>query len=270
MGETRPAYAHIRLDVHDHIALATLDRPEVLNALDAELRDDVLRLADDVRADDDIRVLVVTGEGRGFCSGADLSRGRRDDERALGQNERLDEWGWVGRQALAVHGIDKPTIAAVNGVAAGAGMSLALACDLRVGGPSARFRTMFSERSLSPDSGMSYFLTRILGYSRAADLVFTSRDVGADEAFRLGLLDRLVGEGEVVSASVALAAQIARMPPLATRSAKRVLQHNVDAVLTESLRYETAGLGFARRAPDDVAEAAASFRERRAPDFTGR
>jgi 2-(1,2-epoxy-1,2-dihydrophenyl)acetyl-CoA isomerase len=270
VGDSRSAYAHIRFETSDRVAVATLDRPEVLNALDAELRDDILRLADDVRNDDEIRVLVVTGAGRGFCSGADLSRGRSGGERDLSQNERLDEWGWVGRQALALHGIDKPTIAAVNGVAVGAGMSLALACDLRVGGPAARFRTMFAERSLSPDSGMSYFLTRILGYSRAADLVFTSRDVGADEAFRLGLLDRLVGEGEVVDASLALAAQIARLPPLAIRSAKRVLQHNVDAVLTESLRYETAGLDFARRAPGDVAEAAASFRERRAPDFTGR
>ena len=110
--------------------------------------------------------------------------------------------GWVGRQALAVYGLDKPTIAAVNGVAAGAGMSLALACDLRVGDGTARFRTVFAERSLSPDSGMSYFLPRIIGYSRAADLIFTSRDVGAEEAYRLGLLDRLV-EADVVGAAVA-------------------------------------------------------------------
>ena len=262
-------YAHIRLEVRDHVAVATLDRAEKLNALNAELRDDILVLAEDIRNEDEIRVLVITGEGRGFCSGADLS-GARPGERELSQNERLDEWGWVGRQALAVSGIDKPTIAAVNGVAAGAGMSLALACDLRVGGPGARFRTVFAERSLSPDSGMSYFLTRILGYARAADLVFTSRDVNAEEAYRLGLLDRLVGPDEVVEAAVALAEQITKLPPLAIRSAKRVLQHNVDAVLTESLRYETAGLGYARRAPADVAESAASFRERRPPNFTGR
>jgi 2-(1,2-epoxy-1,2-dihydrophenyl)acetyl-CoA isomerase len=262
-------YAHIRFEVRDHVAVATLDRPEVLNALNAELRDDILALANDVRNDDEIRVLVITGAGRGFCSGADLSGAPRG-ERELSQNERLDEWGWVGRQALALHGLDKPTIAAVNGVAAGAGMSLALACDLRVGGPAARFRTVFAERSLSPDSGMSYFLTRILGYSRAADLVFTSRDVNADEAYRLGLLDRLVGADEAVESAVAVAGQITRLPPLAIRSAKRVLQHNVDAVLTESLRDETAGLGYARRAPGDVAESAASFRERRSPNFTGR
>jgi 2-(1,2-epoxy-1,2-dihydrophenyl)acetyl-CoA isomerase len=261
-------YAHLRLESHGHVALATLDRPDRLNALNAGLRDDILRLAQDVRDDDGTWVLVITGAGRGFCSGADLSGTR--EERELSQNERLDEWGWVGRQALAIHGLDKPTIAAVNGVAAGAGMSLALGCDLRVGGPGARFRTVFAERSLSPDSGMSYFLTRILGYARAADLVFTSRDVDAAESHRLGLLDRLVGEGEVVEAALALADKIAQLPPLAIRSAKRVLQHNTDAVLSESLVYETAGLAFARRAPEDVRESAASFRERRPPTFTGR
>ncbi|HEY3976132.1 MAG TPA: enoyl-CoA hydratase/isomerase family protein [Streptosporangiaceae bacterium] len=262
-------YAHIRLESHGHVALATLDRPGKLNALNGALRDDILHLAQDVRSDDEVRVLVITGAGRGFCSGADLTGGPRA-EHELSQNERLDEWGWVGRQALALHELDKPVIAAMNGVAAGAGMSLALSCDLRVGGPGARFRTVFAERSLSPDSGMSYFLTRILGYARAADLVFTSRDVDAAEAYRLGLLDRLVGEGEVVTAALEVAAQIAKLPPVAIRSAKRVLQHNTDAGLAESLRYETAGLAYARKAPDDVRESAASFRERRPPNFTGR
>jgi enoyl-CoA hydratase/carnithine racemase len=269
-GEDREVsdYAHLRLETHGHVALAILDRPEKLNALNGDLRDDILRLAQDVRADDEVRVLVITGAGRGFCSGADLTGPRR--ERELSQNERLDEWGWVGRQAVAVHDLDKPTIAAVNGVAAGAGMSLALSCDLRVGGPAARFRTVFAERSLSPDSGMSYFLTRILGYARAADLVFTSRDVAAPEAYRLGLLDRLTSGDDVVAAALELAGQIAQLPPMAIRSAKRVLLHNVDATLPEALRYETAGLSFARRAPDDVAESAASFREKRPPRFTGR
>jgi 2-(1,2-epoxy-1,2-dihydrophenyl)acetyl-CoA isomerase len=260
-------YAHIRLKVEDHVALATLDRPEKLNALNGALRDDILHLAADIRDDDDVRVLVITGAGRGFCSGADLTGGGRREQ--LSQNERLDEWGWVGRQALALHELDKPVIAALGGVAAGAGMSLALACDMRVGGPGARFRTVFAERSLSPDSGMSYFLTRILGYARAADLVFTSRDVNAEEAYRLGLLDRLVGEGEEVTTALELGDKIAHLPPLAIRSAKRVLQHNTDAGLREALVYETAGLAFARKAPDDVTESAASFRERRAPNFTG-
>jgi len=260
-------YEQLQLEHRQHVAVVTLDRPEKLNALSAQLSAELRALAAEIGADDDIWALVLTGAGRGFCSGVDLT-GARPERPEPSQSDRLDELGWVGRQALALYGLDKPTIAAVNGVAAGAGMSLALACDLRVGDPAARFRTVFAERSLSPDSGMSYFLPRIVGYSRAADLIYTSRDVGADEAYRLGLLDRLV-ETDVVGAAVALAEQITALPPVAIRSAKRVLQHNMTVGLEEALRYETAGLAYARRATNDVAEAGLSFRERRPAHFTG-
>ncbi len=258
------------LERDGHVAVATLNRPERLNALSAELSAELLGLCREVNDDDSIWTLVITGAGRGFCSGVDLSGGgRRRELSEQSHSERLDELGWVGRQALAVSGIAKPTVAAVNGVAAGAGMSLALACDLRTGDSRSRFRTVFAERSLSPDSGMSYFLPRIVGYARAADLIFTSRDVGAEEAYRLGLLDRLAeGEG-ALDAAVELATSIASLPPLAIQSAKRVLQHNINVALHEALLYETAGLGYARRAPNDLAESIASFRERRPPHFTG-
>lgn len=258
------------LERDGHVGVATLNRPDKLNALSRDLSAELLELCAEVNSDDAIWALVITGAGRGFCSGVDLSGGGRPaGVSEQSHAERLDQFGWVGRQALSVSGIAKPTIAAVNGVAAGAGMSLALACDLRTGDTRSRFRTVFAERSLSPDSGMSYFLTRILGYSRAADLVFTSRDVGAEEAYRLGLLDRLAeGEG-ALEVAVELAGVIAALPPVALRSAKRVLQHNVDVALNDALVYETAGLGYARRAPNDQAESIASFRERRPPRFTG-
>src|SRR5207248_2196542 len=220
---------------HDRVAVVTLNRPDKLNALDAGLRDEILTVCDELARDDGVWAVVLTGAGRGFCSGVDLTGARPADDGEQSQNERLDEMGWVGRQALAVYGLSKPTIAAVNGVAAGAGMSLALACDLRIGDPSTRFRTVFVERNLSPDSGMSFFLPRIIGYSRAADLIMTSRDVNADEAYRLGLVDRLVGEGEVVDAAVEVAALMASRPPMAVRSAKRVLQHNMGVDLEEAL-----------------------------------
>lgn len=261
-------YTSLRIERSDRVAVVTLDRPDKLNALNGALRDELLAAADELGRDDDVWAVVFTGAGRGFCSGADLT-GPRPERGESAQRERLDELGWIGRQALAVYGLDKPTIAAVNGVAAGAGMSLVLAYDLRVGGPEARFKTVFVERSLSPDSGMSYFLPRIVGYSRAADLVFTSRSVDATEAYRIGLLDRVVEEGDLVEAAVGLAGQMAAWPPLAVRSAKRVLQHNLEVDLEEALRYETAGLGYARRAQNDAREAMLSFRERRPPNFTG-
>ena len=178
-----------------HVAVLTLNRPHKLNALDGELRDAMHDAVETVQADDDVRAVVFTGAGRGFCSGADLTSGGRGEPATPTQNDRLDDLGWVGRQALAVYGLDKPVIAAVNGVAAGAGMSLALACDMRVGSEQTRFKTVFIERNLSPDSGMSFFLPRIVGYSRAADLIYTSRTVDAEEAHRIGLLDRLVRSG---------------------------------------------------------------------------
>lgn len=261
------AYESLILERDDHVAVVTLNRPERLNAINASLRDETLAVMAEVAGDDRVWAVVITGAGRGFCSGADLS-GRPPEIRYADQTAMVDEMGWVGRQAMTVHHLPKPVIAAVNGVAAGAGMSLALACDLRVGGPEARFKTVFLERNLSPDSGMSYFLPRIVGYSRAADLIFTSRDVGAEEAYRLGLLDRL-GEGSALDVALEVAAQITALPPVAMRSAKRVLQHNFEVGLDEALRYETAGLAYSRRAVNDSAESMASFREKRPAHFTG-
>jgi 2-(1,2-epoxy-1,2-dihydrophenyl)acetyl-CoA isomerase len=262
----------LRTERRGHVAVLTLDRPDRLNALNDALRAAIHAAIAEVRADDEVRAVVITGAGRGFCAGADLMArvAGEADSAPPSQDEKLDEWGWVGRLALAVHDLDKPTIAAVNGVAAGAGMSLSLGCDLRVGGPATRFKTVFVERALSPDTGMSYLLPRIVGSARAFDLVYTSRDVGADEAHRLGLLDRLVGEGEdVVDAAVALAETMVRWPPLALRSAKRVLQHNIDATFEEALRYESSGLDYAMRATNDRRESIAAFREKREGRYTG-
>jgi 2-(1,2-epoxy-1,2-dihydrophenyl)acetyl-CoA isomerase len=267
-------YEELTFERHGKVALATLSRPKKLNALNGRLSQEALAVCAEVENDDAIRALIVTGEGRGFCAGADLTGGggraqRGQESGTPPQTQRLDQLGWVGRQAMAFYNLTKPTIAAVNGVAAGAGMSLALACDLRVGSEKARFKTVFIERSLSPDSGMSFFLPRIVGYSRAADLVFTSRNVEAEEAYRIGLLDRLVGADELVERSLELADQIALWPPMAMRSSKRVMQENMQLGLEQALKNELRALDYARRAPNDVREARQSFVERRAPEFTG-
>ncbi|MEE8399965.1 MAG: enoyl-CoA hydratase-related protein, partial [Desulfobacterales bacterium] len=219
--------------------------------------------------DDEIRVLILTGAGRGFCSGVDLTDSGAGGPGLSSQNFRLDELDWMGRQALAVYGLNKPTIAVSNGIAAGAGMSLALACDMRVGSEKSRFKTVFLERSNSTDAGMSFFLPRAIGYPRAADLIFTSRMVEAEEAYRLGLLDRLFPHDQLMEEAIKLAKEMALWPPLALRSAKRVLQHNSEAHLEEALRYETTGLVYSRRAPEDVLESSLSFKEKRPPKFTG-
>ncbi|MYD54861.1 MAG: enoyl-CoA hydratase [Chloroflexi bacterium] len=261
-------FQHLRLDISDQIGTITLDRPEKLNALSRDLHNEMVEAANQLQADDDVRVVIVTGAGRGFCSGADLTARPRDDAPDT-QNDRMDEFGWVGHQALAFGHLDKPTIAAVNGVAAGAGMSLALSCDLRVGSEKARFKVVFLERSLSPDAGMTWFLPRVVGYPKAVELVQTSRFVESDEALQIGLLNQRVAHEELMNSARAMAREIAFWPPLASRAAKRVMQRNLNATLEEALRNEVTAISHATRSEHDVREAQASFIEKRAPVFTG-
>jgi len=268
-------YEAILYETRGPVAIITLNRPERLNAIGQAVREEVHAAVEAAHQDDAIRAAIITGAGKGFCSGADLSGAAA---RAAGgggipaptaQGERLDEMGWVGRWAKRFAHFDKPLIAAVNGVAAGAGMSMALACDVRIGSTAARFKTVFVERNLSPDSGMSYFLPRIVGYSRAADLVFSSRAVNADEAYRIGLLDRVVEPDALIDEAVKMGEEMAQWPPLAVRMAKRVLQRNQDAELDDALRYESVALGFARKATNDTRESIASFAEKRKGVYTG-
>lgn len=266
-------YETLTLERRDHVAVLTLNRPDRLNAISVPLREEVGRAVAAVKDDDEVRALVLTGAGRGFCAGADLmgtgpvATGRVEEPAA--QGGRLDEMGWVGRWAMMWRGFDKPVIGAINGVAAGAGMSTALACDVRIGSPDARFKSVFIERSLSPDSGLSYFLPRVVGYAAAADIIFTSRTIDAEEALRIGLLNRIVPAETLLDEAVAYASLMCQWPPLALRMSKRVLQHNVDAEIEDALRYESVGLGFARRSPNDVKESMAAFREKRKGVYTG-
>ncbi|MDA0270441.1 MAG: enoyl-CoA hydratase/isomerase family protein [Chloroflexi bacterium] len=270
-------YEALTFERRGQVALVTLNRPEMMNALNKQLQEDTRAACAEVEADDSLRVMVVTGNGRAFCAGADLggsvdARQASDGEAPQGappQDQRLDEYGWIGRQAMAFYRMTKPTIAAVNGAAVGAGMSLALACDLRVGCPDTRMRTTFIERNLSPDSGMSWFLPRIVGYARAVDLMFTSRDIRGEEAFTLGLVDRFVPSDRLVDEAMTFAEQIAKWPPLAMRATKRTMQRNLMVDLEEALRNETTGHVFSRRAPNDALESRRSFFERRPPVFTG-
>jgi 2-(1,2-epoxy-1,2-dihydrophenyl)acetyl-CoA isomerase len=258
------------VEQREKVALLTLNRPDRLNALNPELREHIMQTCEELRNDDRVWAVVLTGAGRGFCSGVDLRGDRSDEDGVPSRQERLDVYGWVGRLATAIYRtVDKPIIAAVNGVAAGAGMSVALACDLRVGSELTRFKTVFVERSLSPDTGMSFFLPRIVGYSRACDLIFTSRFVEAEEAYRIGLLDRLVPAERLMDEAIEVANQIAAWPPVAMQAAKRVLQQSMESTLEEQLRHESHGLILARRAPHDVQESRESFLQRRPPQFTG-
>jgi 2-(1,2-epoxy-1,2-dihydrophenyl)acetyl-CoA isomerase len=267
------AYEHLiaRREPGSHVLTVTLNRPERLNAISRPLMGEILRVCEEIQDDDETWVAVWTGAGRGFCSGADVGGPPAAADNAVTSlNELLDEESWVSRQGKALYAIDKPMIAAVNGVAAGAGFSLALICDVRVGTPNSRFVTVFQERSLPPESGMSFLLSRIVGLGRAMDLSLTSRRVDADEAYRIGLLDRLVAEDELMPAALALAGQMCGLPPAAVRVSKRAIRAGLKASFAEATANETRYGGMARRAREDAAEAIAAFREKRKPAYRGR
>jgi 2-(1,2-epoxy-1,2-dihydrophenyl)acetyl-CoA isomerase len=248
----------------------TLNRPATLNALNEELREGLIETCQELSHDDSVWAVILTGAGRGFCSGSDLADWEVKNPDEGSRQERLDIYGWVGRLATAIYRtLSKPIIAAVNGVAAGAGMSDALACDLRIGSEKTRFKVVFPERSLSPDTGLSYFLPRIVGYSRACDLVFTSRNVEAEEAYRLGLLDRLVPSENLLEDAIKVANQIVFWPPVAIQTTKRVLQQSMESIFDEQLRNESFGLILAHRSPQDMKEQGKAFREKRPSNFTG-
>ena len=272
-GAQAPKFETLIYDVRGAVAIVTLNIPDRLNAIGRRVMAEMPRALEAARADDAVRAVVLTGAGRGFCAGADLTGAAIMQEGGppppADQNERIDEMGWVGRWATMWATFDKPVIGAINGVAAGAGLSTALACDVRIGSENARFKSVFIERNLSPDSGLSYFLPRVVGYAAAADMIFTSRAVGAEEALRIGLLNRIVPAADLVDAAVAYGEEMAQWPPLALRLSKRVLQENQGADLQDALRYETLGLSLARKATNDSAESRAAFLEKRKGVYTG-
>jgi 2-(1,2-epoxy-1,2-dihydrophenyl)acetyl-CoA isomerase len=265
-------YEHLvyEVDKEARVATVTLNKPERLNAIDQQDHRDILDLCDRISKDDDVWAVIWTGAGRGFCSGAHVGQPPPPADDAPPLRQLLDEESWVSRQGKALYGIDKPMIAAVNGVAAGAGFSLALCCDIRVGCENSRFVTVFQERNLPPESGMSFLLPRIVGVSRALDLSLTSRRVDAEEAYRIGLLDRLVPADQLMPTARAVAEEICRLPPAAVRITKRAIQRGMEGGFADATHYETQGSGLTRRASHDMEEAARAFAEKRKPTFLGR
>lgn len=266
-------YEHLIYEVDEgaHIATVTLNKPERLNAIDQQDHRDILELCERIQQEDAVWVVIWTGAGRGFCAGADVRQARPAGEEAPppGLNQLLDEGSWVSRQGRALYGIDKPMIAAVNGVAAGAGFSLALCCDIRVGCENSRFVTVFQERNLPPEGGMSFLLPRIVGAGRALDLSLTSRRVEAEEAYRIGLLDRLVAADQVMATARSIAEQICRLPPSAVRMTKRAVLRALEGGFAEASHYEVQAGGLSRRASHDSEEAQRAFLEKRKPSFLG-
>jgi 2-(1,2-epoxy-1,2-dihydrophenyl)acetyl-CoA isomerase len=260
-------YAHLLADTSaEGVRTLTLDRPEKLNAVNGALASSFSSAVADAAAEDSVRVVVITGSGRAFCSGLDLSE--PPTLPSTTRVERLDPYAWVGTWVRRVVACEKPVIAAVNGPAAGAGFGLALACDLRIVAASARMTAGYVRRGLSPDAGVSYFLPRHVGLARAADILLTGRDVDAEEAARIGLATEVVADDAFTDRVRAYASLLATGAPVAHALTKRLLARSLDTAFDAALRDELVSIKecFTTR---DVAEAIAAFREKRQPLFRG-
>jgi 2-(1,2-epoxy-1,2-dihydrophenyl)acetyl-CoA isomerase len=252
----------------DGIATLTLNRPERLNALGDTLREDLYDALTRAATDTGVRVLVITGAGRGFCSGGDVKAmsERNEAGQALFANERISPLR--DRIILAMRDCAKPVIAAINGAAAGAGMNLALACDLRIASTAAKFSQAFVKRGLAPDWGGTWFLPRITGAAKACELIFTGETIAADEALRLGIVNAVVAPEALMNEADRLARKIADGPPVAIQLAKRAIYHNQDVDLRAGLEFETFAQGLCRET-EDAKEGVRAFVEKRAPVFRG-
>jgi 2-(1,2-epoxy-1,2-dihydrophenyl)acetyl-CoA isomerase len=262
-------YKCLLYDVQDRVATLTLNRPDRLNALGDTLREDLFDAIAKCVADPNVGVLVITGAGRGFCSGGDV-KSMSEREKAgepAPANERFSPIR--DRVILAMRDCPKPIIAAVNGAAAGAGMNLALACDIRIASSAAKFTQAFVKRGLTPDWAGSYFLPRIVGIAKASELLFTGDAIDAAEALRLGIVNALVAPEELMPETYKLARKIAAGPPMAIQLTKRAIHHNQDVDLRAALEFETFIQGLARET-EDYKEGVRAFVEKRAPVFRGR
>jgi enoyl-CoA hydratase/carnithine racemase len=245
------------------VVTVTLNRPERKNALNAAMFNELLtvfREVNDATAD---RVLVITGAGDAFCSGADLSARGSDTRHPL---QRLH---WVADIALALHRIPKPVIAKVNGVAAGAGMNLALGCDLIVAADTARFSEIFARRGLSVDFGGSWLLPRLVGMHRAKELAFFADIISAKEAAEMGLVNRVVPASELDAFVGDWADRLAAGPPLALSMTKRLLTNSFSMTMDEALEAEGLAQSV-NSGTEDAPEAIRAFLEKREPKFKGR
>ncbi len=223
------AYERVLVEIADGIATLTLNRPDKLNALDRELCDDLIAALRMVTGSGHVRVIVLTGSGRGFCAGADLHVRGADGAALVAAGKEV---------ALLIRAAPQPVIAAVNGAAAGGGANLALACDYRIAADTAAIGQVFHKLGLVPDWGGSYFLPRLAGISKALELVWSARMVPAAEAERLGLFDRVVAADELGAEARKLAALWASFPPLAVRRAKEALYQSEASSLNAMLDLE--------------------------------
>jgi enoyl-CoA hydratase/carnithine racemase len=257
---------HCRVD--ERVAVVVLHRPDARNALTLDMKRALVALIPALGADPGVGCVLLTGAGPAFCAGGDTKRMARDGK-LPSPAERVEQLRWEHGIPLALHRLEKPTLAALPGPAAGAGFALALSCDLRIAGESAFVTASYTRLGLSGDYGASWFLTRLVGPSRAREILFTSERIDARGCERLGLVNRVVPDAQLEAESLAWAKQIAAGPPIALRYMKDNLNRALTEDLASVLDVEAERMVQSAQT-EDYLEAVAAFAEKRAPIFKGR
>ena len=265
------AFETIKVDRGGGVVTVTMNRPEKKNAIDAQMTEEIIEVLTEVKATEPDRVMVLTGAGGEFCSGADLtpsgSRSLAGD--AEGGRSGLGSMRRVSALVLAIHQLPQPTIAKVDGVAAGLGANMALGCDLVVASDRARFSEIFARRGLAIDGGGSWLLPRLIGLHRAKELAFFADIISAEEAAQFGIVNRVVPAHELDAFVDAWAARLAAGPPLALSMTKALLNASGTMSMTDAVEREAVAqaLNFSTA---DTAEAMLAFIQKRPPEFKGR
>ena len=262
-------YETILFEKTGGVATITLNRPKVLNAFNGRMHEELHDALDNAAADEEVRCVVLRGEGRGFSAGADLKS--EDLSREGGDLPDLGEYlrRTYSQTIKKVTAMEKPLLAALHGPVYGAGVGVALACDLRLAAEGAKFSVAFVKIGLMPDAGVSYFLPRIVGLGRAMEMSMLGEAVDAGEAFRIGLVNKVVPEEEFEEETAALARRLAALPTRALGRIKQALHASFESDLEAALEREAEGqalCGYTR----DHREGVAAFFEKREPNFTGR
>jgi len=264
------AYEDLLLEKRDDgVAVLTLNVPEKLNAITRAMSMNLPLATAELARDDDVRVVVVTGAGRGFCSGADVSMmaGRGASGEIPPRQQRLMVTGEPHYDVFPR--LEKPVIAAINGACVGGGLSLALSCDIRLASEKARFGVAQVARALVPDFGLTYYLPVAVGLSNALQLMFTAELIDAAEALRLGLVSRVVPPDELMPAALELAERIAAQPPVSVELSKRMVYRRIRGEVDRAVEIETYANRVARSTEDHAAAVRAFLEKRPPPRFTG-
>jgi enoyl-CoA hydratase/carnithine racemase len=262
-------FQNVILDKEAGIATITLNRPEKLNAISAFMRQKLIMAIEEVRKDDTIKVLIITGAGRGFCAGGDVTAMGKSESSERKEPSFRDIFQTMKERSLGLWSLDKPVIAAINGVAAGGGVELALTCDLRIASNSARFTVTNIKRGMTPDGGATWLLPRIVGMSRALNLMFTGDIIDANEAERIGLVDKVVPAEALIKEVRRLAARIAKGPSVALGLLKQAVHNGVCNDFEAQLEFEAFAQTVCRRT-EDHQEGVRAFLEKREPVFKGK